>query len=62
MATGGDQIELSPPKMPEQSPTPICQTGAAVTGNFTPDNNCRENITIAKPIDTVSKAVGKLFI
>ena len=58
IATGGDQIELRPPNMPENSPTPTCQPIWPLTGRVMPKSRLTENATIATPIEAVSKPVG----
>ena len=58
IATGGDQIELRPPKTPENNPTPICQPQLSFIGNLASNICVNENDIIAIPMDVVSKAFG----
>ena len=58
MATGGDQIELRPPRTPATTPKAPCQTGPGPIGTVTPNSRFSEKITIALPMATVSRAVG----
>ena len=58
MATGGDQIELNPPKIPEINPTKICQKYPSPIFNLMPNKIFAEKTTIAKPIAKVNKDVG----
>ena len=58
IATGGDQIELSPPKTPENNPTPTCHPSASEMGRGIRNNKLTEKATIAQPMATVSIAVG----
>ena len=58
MATGGDQIELNPPKTPEIIPTKICQKYPSPIFNLIPNKIFDEKTTIAKPIANVNRDVG----
>lgn len=59
IATGGDQIELRPPRVPENSPTATCQLRPGPIGMWAPNIWVSEKIIIAKPIEIVRVAVGK---
>ena len=58
IATGGDQMEDSPPSTPDTTPTPSCQPRPGPTGSDRPNSRLSEKITIATPMATVSRAVG----
>jgi hypothetical protein len=58
MATGGDHIELSPPKIPEIIPKIICKKFPSLTFNFIPTKPFNAYMTIAVPIEIVSNSVG----
>ena len=62
MATGGDQIELNPPRKPDITPTPICQNRPGPIGREKPNKRFAEKMTIVKPITTVRKLVGNAVI
>ena len=62
IATGGDQIELNPPKTPAIDPNIICQIIFLSIFNFTPIKSFITNTIIAIPIDMVKKSVGYKFI
>ena len=59
IATGGDQIELNPPRKPERTPTPICHLKPGPIGREKPKSRFAEKMIMAKPITTVRKPVGK---
>ena len=58
IATGGDHIELNPPKIPEIIPKIICKNFPFLIFNLRPTRPFKAYITIAVPIEIVSNSVG----
>ena len=70
IATGGDQIELKPPRTPAKTPMAKCQIELAPKDIFVPNIWLRENDIIANPIvtemidfakDIINKDVKKIL-
>ena len=59
IATGGDQIELKPPRPPANIPMATCQIELAPKDIFAPNIWLRENDIIAKPMVTEMMDLGK---
>jgi len=59
IATGGDQIELRPPRTPASIPIAKCHAELAPKDILAPNIWLSENDIMAKPIVTEIKALGK---
>ena len=58
MATGGDQIELTPPRTPDTIPNPSCQPMPGPMLNLNPISPFSATMIMATPIEIVKSAVG----
>jgi len=58
IATGGDQIELNPPRPPENKPIITCHFKPSPNEILAPNIWLRENATMANPIETDIKDFG----
>jgi len=58
IATGGDQIELNPPRPPENKPIITCHFKLSPNEILAPNIWLRENATMANPIETDIKDFG----
>ena len=62
IATGGDQIELKPPRAPENNPMLTCHFKLSPNEIFAPNIWLNENATMANPIEADIRDFGNDMI